>query len=53
MVSFQEFELFLGVDCSLHHGLLDVLVDGLGDFVGVGGDLLLLFGVVWAFGGGF
>jgi hypothetical protein len=51
--SFQEFELFLGVDCSLHHGLFDVLVDGFGDFAGVGGDLLLLFGFIGAFGGGF
>ena len=51
--SFQEFELLLGVDCSFHHGLLDVLVDSFRDFVGVSGDFLLLFGIVCAFGGGF
>ena len=43
-LSFEKLKLFLGSGCPLHHGFLDVLVDGFGDFVVVGDNLLLLFG---------
>ena len=45
--------MFLGDCCSFHHGLLDVLVDGLGDLVVIAGDLLLLLGRFLLAGCGF
>jgi hypothetical protein len=42
LISLEKVELFLGGDGPLHHGLLDVLVDGLADLVLVVDDLLHL-----------